>query len=555
MTWKNAVRSTLAVLLAGTVIAGCSDNGNSTESPAQSTNSPKTNATESNQPSSDTSVIDEQPSSVYYEIFVRAFADSNDDGIGDLNGLINKLDYLNDGDPSTDTDLGVEGIWLMPVNDSPSYHGYDVSDYYNIDPDYGTVEDMKRLMDEAHKRGIKIIMDLVVNHSSVEHPWFVDSATGKDSKYRDWYVWAEDQGREPNGASATNGGDAWHRNNDSHYMGVFWGGMPDLNFDNPDVRAEMIKIAKFWLDQGLDGFRIDAAKHIYEDLQTDRNGDTTEKNVLWWQEFRTALQAVKKDVYLIGEVAENSPVPVAPYLNGGFDSGFNFGLAQNLLSVAGKEEDSNLANSLSRTHGMFSEVSGGQFVDAPFLSNHDQNRTMSVLRGNVDHARMAAAMLLTMPGNPFLYYGEEIGMFGQKPDEAIREPFIWNAGAKAGNGQTSWTPSQFNIDNPPSVEAQQKDPNSLLSHYKKLIRIRASHAALRDGAIEGFETSNGAVVGFYRMTQAEKVLVLHNLSKDPQEVVIAGDSGMKEMIEALKEGSSFQDGKVKLPPYSSVILK
>lgn len=553
MTWKNTVRSTLALLLAGTIIAGCSSN-NSANDPAVK-DPVASNAGKNNQPSSDTAVIDEQPSRVYYEIFVRAFADSDGDGIGDLNGLIDKLDYLNDGDPATDTDLGIEGIWLMPVNSSPSYHGYDVTDYYSINPEYGTVEDMKRLMEEAHKRGIKVIMDLVVNHSSSEHPWFIDSAKGTDSPYRDWYVWAEDQGREIGGASATNGANAWHENNGSHYLGVFWGGMPDLNFDNADVRQEMIKIGKFWLEQGLDGFRIDAAKHIYEDLQTDRNGETTEKNVLWWQEFRTALQEVKSDVYLIGEVAESSPVPIAPYLGGGFDSGFNFGLAENMLSIALKEEDTNLANSLSRTHGMFTEVSEGQFIDAPFLSNHDQNRTMSVLGGNVDRAKMAASMMLTMPGNPFLYYGEEIGMFGQKPDETIREPFIWNADRKAGNGQTSWIPSQFNNIDPPSVEAQQKDPNSLLSHYKKLIRIRASHAALRDGAIEAFETENSSVIGYYRVTASEKVLVLHNVSKEAKEINVAADTGMKEIVDSVKDGASYADGKVKLPPYSTVVIK
>ncbi|WP_236339099.1 alpha-amylase family glycosyl hydrolase [Paenibacillus plantiphilus] len=553
MTWKNTVRSTLTLLVAGTIIAGCASNNAPNDplikDPAAS------NATKSNQPSSNASVIDEQPSSVYYEIFVRAFADSNGDGIGDLNGLIDKLDYLNDGNPATDSDLGIEGIWLMPINPSPSYHGYDVTDYYTIHPEYGTVEDMKRLMEEAHKRGIKVIMDLVVNHSSTQHPWFVDSAKGTDSPYRDWYVWAEDQGREVSGASATNGGNAWHQKNDNHYLGVFWDGMPDLNFDNAEVRQEMIKIGKFWLDQGLDGFRIDAAKHIYEDLQSDRNGETTEKNVLWWQEFRTALQEVNKDVYLIGEVAENSPVPIAPYLNGGFDSGFNFGLAQSLLSIAGQEEDTNLASSLNRTHGMFTEVSEGQFVDAPFLTNHDQNRTMSILGGNIDQAKMAAAMLLTMPGNPFLYYGEEIGMFGQKPDEVIREPFIWNADGKSGNGQTSWIASQFNTTNPPSVEAQQNDPNSLLSHYKKMIRIRASHAALRDGAIESFETENSAVVGFYRTTASEKVLVLHNVSKEAQEINVAADTGMKEIADSVKDGASYAAGKVKLPPYSTVIIK
>ncbi|HZG75933.1 MAG TPA: alpha-amylase family glycosyl hydrolase, partial [Paenibacillus sp.] len=186
--------------------------------------------------------VEEPPSRVYYEIFVRSFYDTNGDGVGDLNGVTAKLDYLEE--------LGVEGIWLMPVNASPSYHGYDVTDYYAIHPDYGTLDDMKALLEEAEKRGIRVLMDLVVNHTSVQHPWFVDAASGPDAAKRDWYVWA-DESDNVNDLSATGGGKAWHPKSGGHYLGAFWDGMPDLNFDNPEVREEMKKVGAYWLDLGV----------------------------------------------------------------------------------------------------------------------------------------------------------------------------------------------------------------------------------------------------------------------------------------------------------------
>nr|WP_268794539.1 alpha-amylase family glycosyl hydrolase [Paenibacillus sp. DMB20] len=272
--WGALAASTIVL---GGLLAACGDGGqrNTAESQTPAT---KTQEQRNKPPSSKTNVeIDEQPSDVYYEIFVRSFYDSDGDGIGDLKGVIEKLDYLNDGNSETEDDLGVTGIWLMPVNPSPSYHGYDVTDYRSIHPDYGTIEDFRTLTAEAHKRGIKVIMDLVVNHTSSEHPWFKEAADDKNSEKRDWYVWAEDQGKEAAGSSAAGSGNPWHEMNGTHYMGTFWSGMPDLNFDNPKVREEMKDTGKFWLEQGADGFRLDAAKHIYEDLATDKSEATTAK--------------------------------------------------------------------------------------------------------------------------------------------------------------------------------------------------------------------------------------------------------------------------------------
>jgi glycosidase len=206
---------------------------------------------------------------VFYEVFLRSFYDSNGDGIGDINGLIEKLDYLNDGDPKTKTDLGITGIWLMPIFPSPSYHGYDVKDYYEINPDYGTMEDFNRLLEEAHLRGIRIVIDFVINHTSTEHPWFIEARKGEDSLYRNLYIWSE---QKPDYLGPW-GQPVWHANYDqTYYYGVFWSGMPDLNFENQEVTNEINRIAAFWLeDIGVDGFRVDGARHLIEDGDIQKN--------------------------------------------------------------------------------------------------------------------------------------------------------------------------------------------------------------------------------------------------------------------------------------------
>jgi alpha-amylase len=483
---------------------------------------------------------------VFYEIFVRSFSDSNGDGIGDLKGVTNKLDYLQD--------LGIKGIWLMPIMPSPSYHGYDVTDYYNVNQQYGTLEDMSKLTDEAHKRGIKVIIDLVVNHSSSEHPWFIDSAKGKDSKYRDWYTWAEDKKMETSEAGAW-GQNAWHRKGDSTYLGIFWEGMPDLNLDNPEVRKEFVRIGQFWLNQGVDGFRLDAAKHVYEDFKSSvNNPEVANKNQVWWQEFRKGMDEVNKDAYIIGEVWD-TPAVVGPYLDHALNSGFNFDLAKQFISTARAERATTLASTLRKTYEYFSKQSQGAFVDAPFLTNHDQNRVMSELQGNVDHAKMAASLLLTMPGNPYIYYGEEIGMQGKKPDERIREPLLWTADGKA-DGQTGWELSLYQ-EGLLSIEEQLDDPNSLLNHYKKMIAWRNQESILGDGGIAPFQIANDGVLGFLRIQDQIKVLIVHNLSGEMQLVDLNANGivPFEQIALSSKDGTHLADGQLELPPYSSVLLK
>ncbi|RCX18149.1 glycosidase [Fontibacillus phaseoli] len=541
---KWIVSATLTVVL----LTGCtSGTGNNVS-----------NAGNANTASAKPVAIDPQPSTVFYEVFVRSFYDSDGDGIGDFKGLTEKLDYLNDGNPETDDDLGIGGIWLMPINPSPSYHGYDVTDYRDINPDYGTMEDFKEFLDEAHKRGIKVIMDLVVNHTSNEHPWFLDAARNKDGKYRDWYIWAEDQKLKTRGTSSASSRNPWHNAGGDHYMGIFWEGMPDLNFDNPEVRQEMKDTGLFWLEQGVDGFRLDAAKHIYEDLRTDKGQETTDANVKWWQEFRGSLVEKYPDTYLVGEIWDPSAALIANYLDNALESGFNFGLSESIIQAAKKEKDNNIGLTLEKTYSLFREKSGDEFVDATFLTNHDINRVMTQLDGNVDHAKMAAGLLLTLPGNPFIYYGEEIGMLGAKPDESIREPMQWHAGG-SGQGQTTWEAVNFNTGaEGSSVEEQVSDPDSLQSHYRKLIGIRSSVPALRDGTIGDIDSGNDSVTAYLRLTDQQTVLVAHNLTETEQSIDLAKageEFSFKSILKSTREGATLEGNKLTIPGYTTLVIE
>lgn len=539
------------LLLAAALTAACSNaNNNGNNAGGEASASPVA-TTEAVKPAAASYEVDEQPGTVYYEVFVRSFYDTNGDGIGDLNGVTAKLDYLKE--------LGVGGIWLMPINASPSYHGYDVTDYYAVNPDYGTLDDLKKLLEEAHKRDIKVIMDLVVNHTSKEHPWFKEALANPSSPYRSWYHFAgKDEQVAKDGAVGSN---PWHKAGDTQYLGIFWEGMPDLNFDEPAVRSEMIKIGQFWLEQGLDGFRLDAAKHIYGDFTSTVNTDEVKAaNVKWWQEFRSGLMEKKQDVFLIGEVWDSLAV-IAPYFNKALDSAFHFDLADKLIGAANAERDPDIAFTLKRAYGLYSETSGGAFTDAPFLSNHDQNRVMTAVNGNVDHAKMAASLLLTLPGNPFLYYGEELGMKGSKPDEYIREPMPWYAAAAGGEGQTTWeVPKNNTAPASVSVEVQQKDEQSLLAHYKQLLQWRKEEPALRDGTIDEYELAGSPpeVSAFIRVTKTERVLVVHNLSGQAQSVELQATEPygtFGSISHTSNQAAQLDNGKLTLPPYSSVILK
>jgi alpha-amylase len=481
-------------------------------------------------------------SGVWYEIFVRSWMDTNGDGIGDLNGVTAKLDYLQS--------LGVSGIWLMPINPSPSYHGYDVTDYYGINPQYGTLDDFQRLLDEAHKRHIKVIIDLVINHTSDQHPWF-KAARDPASPYHDWYSWAGPHTDLL--AEDAAGPQAWHAMGTAHYLGDFSGNMPDLDYDTPAVRKEMIKVGQYWLKKGVDGFRLDAAQHIYLDFKADLdNPQTLAKNITWWSDFRDGMNAVDPAAYIVGEVTRDSAEQLAPYFKP-LDAAFDFPLATRLIESAKHERAGNLAAWIAHTDAAYRKVTGKSGVDAPFLSNHDQDRVMSQLDGNPQHMRMAAALLLTLPGQPFVYYGEELGMRGQKPDPDLREPMRWNRAADA-SGETTWKTSTSHDGPAVSVEAEQADPDSLLHYYTMLIHWRSQLSALHDGAFHEHVVDNPHIAAWQLDDTDSHVLVVHNLSGQPQNMSLS-DARFRAVLLHSKPGVTLKNGRLLMPAYTTAILQ
>jgi glycosidase len=434
---------------------------------------------------------------VFYEIFVRSFQDSDGDGIGDFNGVIQRLDYLQS--------LGITALWLMPIHPSPSYHGYDVLNYYAVNPAYGTMDDFKRLLSEAHSREMRVIIDFVPNHTSRQHPFF-QAALNPQSPYRDYYVWSQ---TDP-GQTGSYGGPAWHKTENGYYYGLFWGGMPDLNYTNPEVTAQINEVVRFWLDKvGVDGFRIDAVKHLIEE---DGKQENTPATHAWLREFYTFYKGVNGEAYTVGEVFGAGGTLIKAYGGGQeqMDHIFNFELANGYVNSARGEANSSVVSALKFT------LAGAPHGDyATFLTNHDQDRVMSVLGGNAGRAKVAASLLLTGPGTPYVYYGEEIGMTGQKPDEYIRTPMQWSA--EAGAGFTSGKPwialnSDYATKN---VAVQENDPDSLLNHYRSLIALRRETPALRTGEVILLETGSPAVYAILRQTENQTALVLINLGKQP----------------------------------------
>ncbi|WP_072593422.1 alpha-amylase family glycosyl hydrolase [Streptobacillus ratti] len=442
---------------------------------------------------------------IYYEIFVRSFADSNGDGIGDLNGIRAKLPELKD--------LGIEGLWLTPIFSSPSYHKYDVTDYYNIDSEYGSIEDFKELVKASHKLGIKVIIDLPINHTSSEHSWFKDVLMNKNSKYRKFYRIEKNNNENINFKSAPLGGIAWHNLNDEEkYFGIFWSGMPDLNLREKEVRKEIHKISKYWINEvGIDGYRIDAAPHAYGKGEYPKDINLMEENIKWWSEFRNELIKIKKDVYIVGEVW-TAPEIVAKYFNV-FDSNFNFEFSEKaIFNALIRENAKELSSKLTRVYNLY-EKSTKEYIDAPFLTNHDQSRLSEKLP-DIERQKLAASILLTLPGNPYIYYGEELGMKGKKPDELIREPYIWND-----EFQTKWEAIELNTETK-DYYSQKSDANSLLNHYKLWINIRKENDELKYGKFEAIETGNNKVFAYKMKYKNSEKIVLHNLSNKEQKVIL-----------------------------------
>lgn len=475
-----------------------------------------------------------------YEIFVRSFADGDNDPnhIGDLKGITQHLDYLNDGNPNTHDDLGVGILWLMPIFPSPSYHGYDVDDYRSVNPDYGTLDDMKTLIREAHKRGIRVILDITFNHSSNRHEWF-RKAVENEGDYRSYYRMEPDIG--PDKVN-------YRKITDSHgnklrYFGLFSSTMPDLNWENPRVRQEMRDVARYWLDMGIDGFRLDAAKHLAGDTFKP-NDDDIRKNNIWWREFSDYVYANYPKAILVGEVLGSRAeiVKEAHGLSSFVDEPFMNETRTQVISP----KDGYLARWKDFVAAGQAQHPPHPFNPFPYLASHDRSPRLATDLADKSPAtadaayRQAMCILLTVGKYPMLYYGDEIAQQGRKwngapttadkPgdgsriwDETLREPFPWYA-ANTGPGQTAWQPKGHpgflpKFDKPNdgvSVEEQHRDPASILSLVRALQNLRNQLPVLSEGDVGEIIADTSHWMVFEKVLKDQRCLVVVNLGPQPE---------------------------------------
>ena len=437
---------------------------------------------------------------VIYEIFVRSYFDSDKDGIGDIQGIISQLEYLQS--------VGVNTLWLMPVHPSPSVPGYDVSNYFDVNTDYGTIEDLQQLVEEAHNRDIKIIMDFVPSHLSDENPIFQDAYGNPESSYSDWFVW----------------------NNDAQTLYAGFANsedMPRFNHYNPEVVDYLTEAALFWLDldgdgdytDGVDGFRVDNATFPPQEFLT---------------QLRQAVKSVNPDAVLLGETWVNSVSDMNRYFEDQFDALFDFSLYQVMQGNKNFNGDGVLAGNgypilISNTLNEQGELFHGEGFPVRFLSNHDTNRIASEVSSDPDRLRLAASFLAALPDPVLIYYGEEIGMLGQKGgppywDNYRREPMDWYR-SERGTGQTDWFKPEDRWNKPEdgiSVEEQDDDPNSLLNMYRLVFGLRKETPALLRGDYEvlNLDVSGPGPWGITRMIDDEYVVALFNFSDEDRAVTI-----------------------------------
>lgn len=445
---------------------------------------------------------------VFYQCFVRMYKDSDGDGKGDFKGLISKLDYLKS--------LGIGGIWLMPIMESiDNDHGYCVIDYRAVETDYGTMEDFKKLIAEAHKRKIGIILDFVVNHTSSEHPFFQNARTGWMADYRSWYIW---EPVYPGTWSIQDAAqDSWIKTGNGYYFSGFWAINADLNFRNPSVRNYMNDTFRYWLNLGIDGYRFDAVAHL---IENGPGGYMEQKEShLYFKELRKIADQYPGTFM----VCENGAIA---YMGNGqdeFNSGFSFGFNYALMQMVNGRFCNELANMVKT---WICKAPAGAFYSV-FLANHDTfagQRVFEQLHGDLNKCKVAASVLLTLPGIPFIYYGEEIGMTSlnsYRGDLNLRTPMQWTAGPQA--GFTTGTPFRkpnVNYTNF-NVETEIADPASLLNHYKKLIAARNSSSALSQGEFLPVRSSYPlAIYSSLRVFQNENVLVAVNFGSRNTNVTV-----------------------------------
>lgn len=483
-----------------------------------------------------------------YQIYPRSFADSNNDGVGDLKGIIGKLDYL--------ADLGITGLWLSPINPSPDVDfGYDVSDYKGIDPKFGSLADFSTLIKEAHKRNIHIVLDLVLNHTSDQHRWFLEAKKSRENPYHDWYIWHDPvPGRQfPNNWRSIFGGAGWEYvpEVDQYYYHMFTKEQPDLNWRNPNVYAEMLDTFRYWIKRGVDGFRLDVFNEYYKDSQfrdnpVNRPGIRKfERQTHMYDTEQPEMMAAVADIrkvldefpgsYAVGESFMIGPQRAAEYAGSGMlHSTFDFGLLTRRWS-AGK-----FLSVIARWENALAGRAWGTYV----ISNHDTPRpaTRFTLSKRDDRLKTLAAMLFTMHGTPYMYYGDEIGMRDLRVKrseimdpvggrywpapvgrDGCRSPMQWdktvNAGFGSGKPWLRVNPNYLERN----VETQEKDSDSILSFYKQMIKIRKDHPVLVDGMFLPLTTDPIFLLAYLRKNQEDTILVALNFSRRKMKLFLGRD--------------------------------
>ena len=485
----------------------------------------------------------------FYQIFVGSFSDSNNDGIGDLRGVINRFDYLNDGDVNSGNGLGVQGIWLSPIFSSPSYHKYDATDYYKIDWRFGTEEDLKELIALCKERNVQLILDLAINHTSSQHEWFLQFKEARingdtENPYYDYYSCAT-TAEKVNGVTyqkiATV--DCWYECN-------FSGDMPELNFDNQEVREAALEIAKYYLDLGIDGFRFDAVKYIYY-------GDTA-RSVEFWEWYMDELRKIKPDIYCVGECwsGETEILEYYPAMNC-----FNFAMAQAEGVAANAAKGQSISTYTKYIESFQKKVleRNPDGMVMPFLSNHDMDRIAGafILESNM---RMAANLYLLSPGSPVIYYGEEIGIRGSRGGENTdanrRLAMLWGDGDLIRDPVGATYPEKNQIKT--TVADQMADENSLYNYYCKLIAIRHRYPAVARGVYTALDCGNKKFGGFYIEYEGEQLGLFHNTSTEEISYDLSKCEGcsFSELCDAIGVGSAKLEGTIlTVGPQTSVIVK
>ena len=555
------MRSILCLLLALLCLVGCS-NGAVTEDPTTAPDS--SGAALDTQPIvvqtaqrteaalAQIKTLGESPDDNYrtfYEVFVYSFCDSNGDGIGDIPGLISKLDYLEG--------LGIQGIWLMPIHPSQSYHKYDVRDYYAIDPAYGTLEDFDKLIEECEKRNIHVIIDLVLNHTGDDNTMFLEAVNYlktlpagaepnvADCKYVDYYFFSREQG---NGYHAIPGTE-WY------YEGMFSPDMPDVNFENEELWAEIRNIMQFWIDRGVSGFRLDAAKEFYS--------GSVSRNVEVLSRIQETATSIKPDCYLVAEVWENFGT-IKEYYKSGITSIFNFafgnsnGKITQVLRAAGTATTvQTFATALETADTGYGE-SNPNYIDAPFLSNHDVGRIAGFVNRDPAKIKMAGAMNVLMSGSCFIYYGEELGMPGSGNDPSKRAPMLWNEARN--EGTTGLPPECVLPEEYPlgSLEVQENDDLSVYNYYRQLIAIRNALPVIARGNTTCETELNVGCVSAQRKTWGEETcIILMNIDPAAATADLSAYEGWK-MVASLsvsEEAVTMDGATVNLPPYGIAVLQ